>query len=165
MDLFRPKTVRIYQFKGTCPEYEDVPIRYSDIQLVTANRTMHISMKITLLADVDSDMKLWLFLKRCTSRDSLDTCETYNTIKINHFCRILNAKNKPWTMVVDQITPPVKCPLKKGDYEVKNSTFDGSAFDRFPVVNWYWMITVHLRDETTNEVLLCAFLEGQVAPI
>ncbi|XP_018578698.1 uncharacterized protein LOC108916870 isoform X1 [Anoplophora glabripennis] len=162
---FRPKTVRIYQFKGICPGHEDIPVYYSDIEVVNINRTFRVSLKANIRSDINNDMKLWLFLSRCNSRDALDSCETYNTIKINHFCKILNGENMPWTDAVRKFSPPLRCPLKKGVYEFKNSTFDGSAFNRFPVLNWYWKVLVNIKDEITDELLQCATLEGQIAPI
>ncbi|XP_018578706.1 uncharacterized protein LOC108916870 isoform X2 [Anoplophora glabripennis] len=106
---FRPKTVRIYQFKGICPGHEDIPVYYSDIEVVNINRTFRVSLKANIRSDINNDMK--------------------------------------------------------GVYEFKNSTFDGSAFNRFPVLNWYWKVLVNIKDEITDELLQCATLEGQIAPI
>ncbi|KAJ8982816.1 hypothetical protein NQ317_010437 [Molorchus minor] len=105
----RHKTVRIYQFKGNCPDHKDAPIQYTDIKLLNVNRTFHISMKVTVRRDIPNGLK--------------------------------------------------------GVYVVKNGTFDGSSFDRFSVSNWYWKVKVNVLDEVTGDLLLCAILEGQIAPI
>ncbi|KAJ8968471.1 hypothetical protein NQ314_002289 [Rhamnusium bicolor] len=113
LDMFRPKTVRIYQFKGTCRGLENATIQYTDIQLINVNRTFHVSLKAHISKPVKNGLKLRLSLSRCRSRDALDSCETYTTIKVNHFCNILNAENKPWSEFVTLFKPPMKCPLKK----------------------------------------------------
>ncbi|KAJ8943979.1 hypothetical protein NQ318_013560 [Aromia moschata] len=161
----RPKTVRIYQFKGTCPEHEDAPIVYENIQLINMNRTFFVSMRVKVKRNLSHGLKLRLSLSRCANRESLDSCETYSTIKLSRFCKLLVAEKEPWTAFVKRFSPPMACPLKKGTYIVNNGTFDGSAFDNLPVVNWYWKVLINILDEVTNDLLLCATIEGQVAPI
>lgn len=59
-------------------------------------------------------LQLKLTLKRCQTRESLDSCEVYQTITVNHLCDLLNPdEKKPWSPFLKQVHPHFKCPLKK----------------------------------------------------
>ncbi|CAG9855361.1 unnamed protein product [Phyllotreta striolata] len=167
LDIFRPKTIRFNVFKGRCPDYPKAPIYLSNVQLNNINRTFYVSLKVHVTKNIDSDdLKLELHLKRCASSDALDSCENYNTIKLNHFCKMLDAEDKPWTPFRKYFHPPsTGCPLRKGEHSIKNGTFDGSAFSRIPINNFYWKVTVHLITVPQDEVVMCNQVEGQIAPI
>ncbi|XP_056647155.1 uncharacterized protein LOC130451857 [Diorhabda sublineata] len=162
----RPKTIRFTVFKGICPEYPNAPITLTNIQFNSINRTFLISMKINIKRNVhELNLKLHLQLKRCRSNDALDTCENYTTIKIKNFCSVLVDKGKPWTPFRKFMYPIApECPAKKGEYEVRNGTFDGSAFNYFPISNFYWKVKALILNEQ-EEVILCTKVEGQIAPI
>ncbi|XP_050519271.1 uncharacterized protein LOC126893299 [Diabrotica virgifera virgifera] len=167
IDIFRPKTIRFNVFRGRCSEYPSAPITYSNVQFSNINRALFLSMKVHIKRNINSeDLKLHLHLKRCNSNDALDTCETYNTVKLNHFCKILVADDKPWTPFRKLFNPPPGgCPLRKGEFEVNNGTFDGGALSAFPISNFYWKVTVLMLTDPGDEVVMCNKVEGQIAPI
>lgn len=42
-----------------------------------------------------------------------------------------------------------------------------SALTAMPILNegWYWKIEAKARDEAVQEVILCVYIEAQIAPI
>ncbi|XP_063929458.1 uncharacterized protein LOC135141854 [Zophobas morio] len=162
MDVLRPKTIRIYKFEGVCSGYENAPITLRDIHLIYSNKIHLISLVCVGKENISEDLKLKLDLKRCQSREALDSCEKYQTININHLCRLINAENKPWSPLVKLANPPMQCPVRKGVRVVKNGTFDGSAFSHLPIAGWYWIVTAWALGEETNRVLMCVNFEGQL---
>lgn len=122
------------RFDGKCMG-KQLPVYYEDTKVALVNnRVTTMSTKIIVQRDVPHDFKvgtilsshpnksyshsnnfqLKLTLKRCQSRESLDSCEIYQTITVNHLCDLLNPdEKKPWSPFLKQVHPPFKCPLKK----------------------------------------------------
>ncbi|CAH1377538.1 unnamed protein product [Tenebrio molitor] len=162
LDILRPKTIRIYKFEGVCRGYENAPIVLKNIHLKYSNKIHLISLVSVARENLQEGLKLKLDLKRCQSRESLDSCEKYQTVVINHLCDLINGENKPWSPLVKMSDPPMHCPIRKGVSYVRNGTFDGSAFSHLPVSGWYWIATAYGLGEKTNRVLFCVKFEGQL---
>ncbi|EEZ97280.1 uncharacterized protein LOC103314435 [Tribolium castaneum] len=89
MDMMKPKTVRVHKLE-TCPGHEKAPLIIKNVQLSYANRVNLISLQTVVRETVPEDIKLKLVLKRCKSREALDSCEKYQNINMNHLCGMLN---------------------------------------------------------------------------
>lgn len=63
--------------------------------------------------------QLSINLKRCQSKEALDSCETYQTININRLCDLLDPNDKkPWSPLLKTVKPPYSCPIKKVRAEI-----------------------------------------------
>ncbi|GLV43433.1 Diadenosine tetraphosphatase [Carabus blaptoides fortunei] len=122
------------------------------------------------LSDEHQDMK-WLQFKeacmlvgieRCRNSESLDTCENFGSLKIPNACDYLKERNSLIGNLVYSVSPPYKCPIKKGNYVAKNGTLDANAFTLFPVDGWYWKFSSDYYNLSNNKLLWSFCFQGGV---
>lgn len=57
-------------------------------------------------------VQLLIDVKRCASRESLDTCEDFGNLNPSNTCTFLIMNNMAWTPFIQSIKPAFKCPIK-----------------------------------------------------
>lgn len=72
-----------------------------------------MNSKIIVEHDVTNDISPILTLQRCSNKDALDTCETYQNMRFPKSCDLINAKKQFWSPFVDSVHPRLECPFRK----------------------------------------------------
>ncbi|XP_060841907.1 uncharacterized protein LOC132922416 [Rhopalosiphum padi] len=74
--------------------------------------------------------KVVVVFNRCDSEGI--NCEYFQRWTVTGLCNKLKEKNQIWTRWYDSFDPPMRCPLDKGKYTMKNGTVDIA-----PILLWY----------------------------
>ena len=104
----------------------------SNINIIT------FSGYVNLTKDIQGDMELVIEANRCTL--DLKTCEKYPGARIKELCKRFSEKNKFYSSVFENIKPPAKCPVKAGNYTLKETKLDLSALAVIPLDGYLWVV-------------------------
>ncbi|KAK9887892.1 hypothetical protein WA026_000196 [Henosepilachna vigintioctopunctata] len=159
------KRTALDRLDGTCGGDKSMKITFvwknfrAEGKKIIMNATFHV------LEDINFEPTLSITIVRCKVRENPDTCEHFHSFTTTKYCRLIETKSPLWTPFFDQITPPWRCPLKKGDYIVENAVFDVSSFLLFPVQGWFWKVSSEQIDPTTKKKIFCLITETQVSTL
>ncbi|XP_034238518.1 uncharacterized protein LOC117643633 isoform X3 [Thrips palmi] len=103
-------------------------------------------------------------IHRCIGTISENTCEYFNSfIWTTAVCQFLKAKGVFWTPMKEALHPTFECPIKKGHYEVINSTTNvdqmgeilGASLEKF-----VWKGVLELFNER-SEMGVCILIHSE----
>lgn len=75
---------------------------------------------------------------------------------------MITSDSDMWKPFFGHITPPWKCPLKKGVYQSINAYFDVTAILLFPADGWFWKVRGEMFDGETGKKIMCIIVEAKV---
>ncbi|KAK4884602.1 hypothetical protein RN001_000873 [Aquatica leii] len=162
-DVLFTKSLKIDQFLGRCPGYNNLVVYLQDIRYAPSkNNEITISAKIVATRDLLPQLKLVLKLDRCRVREDLDSCEPYQDVNRNNLCELQKARNQPWTPFFNHMEPNLPCPLKNGTYLNNNSTFDSTPLMALPIQGWYWKVKALVYESVSSNLVMCLYVAGYV---
>lgn len=100
---------------------------------------MSFSGFVNITRDIQGDMELVMEVNRC----SLDrnTCEKYPGATIREMCRRFQEKTKFYAKFFSNFEPPLRCPLKAGNYTMNEIKLDLSVISVLPLDGYLWLVT------------------------
>ncbi|XP_044759942.1 uncharacterized protein LOC123317454 [Coccinella septempunctata] len=150
---------------GTCGGDKTMKITFVAKSMKAQGKKIIMNATFHVLEDILDDTAITISITRCKVRENPDTCEHFHSFNTNQYCHLISTKSPLWSPFFDQITPPWRCPLMKGDYEVENAMFDVSSFLLFPVQGWFWRVTAEQRDLKTKQKIFCLITDTQVTTL
>ena len=118
---------------------------------------------ITVKKDIHGDMEFVIESNRCSF--DMKICEKYPGAHIRELCKIFNTKNAFYSSIFDNIEPPIKCPLKAGNYTIDETKLDLSALAVLPVDGYVWVSTLKILSEAGNKkkrIVMCINTETKI---
>ncbi|CAH1395841.1 unnamed protein product [Nezara viridula] len=95
--------------------------------------------------------KLWVTLNKCKTT-SVGDCEYVLTYHLE-YCSMLSAKG-PWSGFLEASRPRFKCPMKPGNYMIRNASLDASQIMNIGSVaparwwdDYHWRVKFELIDK------------------
>lgn len=116
---------------------------------------------------------------RCRSKDSLDNCDNFVSMKLPFVCAVMKVKHEFWSHFYGNFRPPLRCPMKKvckgvvfynfctllsmfqGDYILDNAWFNASVIEAPDMTKYYWKLNVTTIELPRTEVW-CYYFQGYV---
>lgn len=77
---------------------------------------------------------------KCTL--DMTTCEKYASTTLRGMCKIFVKKNAFYSSFFENITPPLVCPLKTGNYTIVETKLDLTALSVLPLDGFVWVSTL-----------------------
>lgn len=125
-----------------------------------------ISGLVTVTEDILGDIDLVLESSRC----SLDfkACSRENTMNVKGMCNLFKEKNAFYSKVFQSFQPNLDCPLKAGNYTLKDTSLDLKFAKFLPIDNYIFVDTfkwiTNDKKSRSKKVLMCFYLEVKVVP-
>ncbi|KAJ3624772.1 hypothetical protein MTP99_018370 [Tenebrio molitor] len=156
------KQARFDRFDGICRGYKDIKIVFNYYGIRNVGNKLYMNSTIVVKEDIPDPPSLSLTMKRCRSRENLDTCEDFHSFTTKHYCKLIQSDSELWNPFFATIEPKWKCPIKKGTYKSINSSFDVTAFLLFPVDEWFWRVRGDMFDGRSGKRIMCVIIEAKV---
>ncbi|XP_026815491.1 uncharacterized protein LOC113555272 [Rhopalosiphum maidis] len=109
--------------------------QYKDTQYINGQFTINTKELINKVVAV---------FERCDP-DGIN-CEYFQSWTVTGLCNKLKEKNQIWTRWYDSFDPPMRCPLNKGKYTMKNGTGDiGPILLLYPqATDYQWRVVQNM---------------------
>lgn len=131
-------------------------------EIVTDSAT--VSGLVTVTEEITGDIDLVIEVNRCTT--DLKTCTKENTINFKGMCKIFSIKNAFYSKVFDSLQPNFDCPLRTGNYTLRETSFDLKFARLFPLDGYTFIQTFKwvTKDKKNNvkRVVMCFYIEVKV---
>lgn len=128
---------------------------------VTISGPFHISEEIT------GNIEMVLETNKCSL--DMKKCEKYSNHNIPNMCIKFRENNAFYSAAFASIHPPLRCPIKPGNYTADDSTFDMTAIQMLPIDGYVWVITFKLvaseSGSKTKRIVFCLNTETKIAKI
>lgn len=119
---------------------------------------------ITVTEEVPGDIELVVESSKC-SLDMKD-CEKYSNINIHGMCQKFNEKKAFYSGALASIKPPLKCPLKPGNYTLEESELDLTPVSMIPLDGFIWVVTFKFvsseAGSKTKKIAMCLNSETKI---
>lgn len=89
--------------------------------------------------EVLGDIEFVLGASKCTL--DMKTCEKYPTTNIREMCKKFQERNAFYSSALSNFKPPLKCPLKPGNYTLSESRMDLAPVAFIPLDGFVWIVT------------------------
>jgi hypothetical protein len=103
--------------------------------------------------DVDGPLDLSIVTKKCSQKGK--NCIPLPETTIESLCDKLSDRNAFWTKFVDDITPRLGCPVKKGTYTFNNATLDLNVIKGMPLEGYQFHTTFRVTAGDAKKVVFC----------
>lgn len=100
---------------------------------------MKYSGTIAVSDEVPGEIDLVMEYNKCSL--DMKTCEKYDIINIREMCKKFQDKNAFYSNIFAHIKPPLKCPIKPGNYTLEESSLDLAPFALFPIDGYIWVLS------------------------
>lgn len=119
---------------------------------------------------VNKEIKGSFDLETSSKRCSLDlsNCEHYSKGKYQNMCSVLNDQNSWYSSVLLGVKPPVKCPIKSGNYSLDDASLNLGLFKLMPMEGYTWIVsfkvisTEKINGSVSRDVLMCLTTETKI---
>lgn len=126
------------------------------------NKIMY-SGYIEITEEITGEIELVLEVNKCDLE--IKACEKYNSLKIGGMCQKFKDKNAFYSSGLSTIKPPLKCPIKPGNYSMENSAIDLSLVSVFPLDNFAWIVIfkfVAADSNKSKKTVMCINSETKI---
>lgn len=86
--------------------------------------------------------QLMIIPNRCTM--DMTSCELFNKLTISNLCRYINDERVFLRSFLRSIEPNIRCPIRPGFYQFRNSSIDFRFFANFPLEGYRWQTSMKL---------------------
>ncbi|XP_026274714.2 uncharacterized protein LOC127751591 isoform X2 [Frankliniella occidentalis] len=133
-----------------------------------ANVHMGMLNKVDFVVDADLNVsraasslrEVVVELHKCRDAVSANTCEYFQTWRFkDRLCAEWNDPTKPWNSVLGSIEPRLDCPIKQGEYHIRNGSLDLRALQGLPIPleGSVWKVRASTMEEN-HEVHTCTVI-------
>ncbi|KAJ8918987.1 hypothetical protein NQ315_016891 [Exocentrus adspersus] len=127
------------------------------------SQEMWFGVNIDVDKEVSNNFTMAFDFIRCDASGNPDSCEYVIKNYVNkEICKYMGMKNQAWTVFVDYVHPPLKCPIKPATYKLVNSPVKADFLRTLPIGDAVWKVT--FRGYDNDVYLACVNLELQVIP-
>jgi hypothetical protein len=105
-----------------------------------------------------------------TAQCSLDmkTCQKLNSLRLDDLCKKIADEKAFWYNIFEHITPPLRCPLQPGNYNIPEAGLDLSLFAMVPIDGHVWVTQLKIiadRGKKGKKLLMCFNVEAEVTKV
>jgi hypothetical protein len=122
---------------------------------------------ITVHEELTGDFQFTIETNRCSF--DLKSCEKYATINFRQICSKFESENAFFKGFFSSIKPPLKCPLKPGNYSLTDSIVDLSIISLIPIDGFIWMATFTLVSSEDGakkkKIVMCINSETKILKV
>lgn len=152
-------------------KYDNCPMNLPIILNMTTPSSninkLDVEGHIYVMHDIVGDVELVVETNKCSV--DMQKCDKYSTIIVRDMCKKFQEQNAFYSDVFRSIHPPFRCPIKKGNYTVSNSTFEMSRIAMLPLDGYVWVISFKwvssINGEKPKKVILCLNSETKISKI
>ncbi|KAE8753083.1 hypothetical protein FOCC_FOCC000006 [Frankliniella occidentalis] len=144
---------------GNCPEYPDVPNRFTHSSIFPAGKTQWAKATFVFTKNYTKFTKAVARINRCENRND-PHCEPYQNWRFgDETCSLLTMKGMIWTPLF-HLVPALSCnPIRAGTYRLENVTVD---VERLKVINFpdkgYFKVGIEVDADKIARVV-CYYFE------
>ena len=124
---------------------------------------MKLSGTMEVTEEVPGDLNLVVESNKCDLE--MKSCVKYNTFNIGGVCQKFLDKKEFYSDVLSSITPPLKCPIKVGNYTLDERTLDLRIISFLPLDGYIWVNSYKLvssQKGKPKKVILCLNAEIKI---
>lgn len=129
------------------------------------NNKVPISGTIEVSELVSGQIDLALESNKCSL--DMKSCEKFTTINVKDMCK--KFKDALYSNAFSSIQPPLDCPIKPGNYTLKDSILDLSMFSLLPIDGFIYVASVKLVSSEnggkTKRIVFCMNIETKIMRI
>lgn len=118
-------------------------LEIDNVNATNSENVLHYNGHVQVLKDIDEPLKIHRQLERCDDNQQLDSCVVFKAGLTKDFCQHMNNMSYG-NHFFSKFQPEMKCPIKKGTYDLSKAYVDVSEFLKLPVENKIWRQTVHV---------------------
>ncbi|KAJ3644693.1 hypothetical protein Zmor_022403 [Zophobas morio] len=107
------KYARFDRFDGMCRGYKGIKIFFNYYGVKNIGTKLYMNSTITVTEDIKHPPTMTLGIKRCRSKENLDTCEDFHQFTTKQYCKLVQSDSELWNPFFATIVPKWKCPIKK----------------------------------------------------
>lgn len=119
---------------------------------------------VHLKKDLGKNLAFSVEPNRCSF--DLKKCEKYPGATFEDLCRMFNDKHHLFSSFFSRVKPPVKCPLKAGNYTFEESKLDFSIFSALAIDGYTWLATFKVLSPEEGvkrkRIVLCLNTETKI---
>lgn len=138
------------KIKMNIPKYNTDKVRLSAIIIVTE--------------EVQAEVDFVIESNQC--KMDMKTCQKENSLNVAGMCDMFKAKNTIYSSIFDSIEPPLRCPIKPGNYTLRESILDLSPIRLIPLDGFVYVTTFRLvsgpKGTRSKKVALCLNTETKI---
>jgi hypothetical protein len=115
---------------------------------------------------IDGDASLVVEGSRCAL--DLKTCQKSTPFKFGELCKKIADEKAFYYSALKDVSPPLRCPIKAGNYTVPESTLDLSMFSKFSLDGYIYVMRFKIIVNGANNVkktLMCYSVEVEVSKV
>lgn len=135
-----------------------------DLKLPRSNTNNKITMSgsIVVSQQVSGQIDLVLESNKCSF--DMKSCEKLTTINIKDMCK--KFKDALYSSAFSSIQPPLECPIKPGNYTIKDSTIELSMVSLLPIDGFVYVTSIKLVSSEnggkTKRIVFCLNSEMKI---
>lgn len=131
-----------------CRDYQPVNLKNCpintlmtvDLKIPKSNiNGMTMSGWIDVKKEIQGNMELVLEANRCTL--DMKNCEKYPGTTFRDLCSKFDDKNAFYSPFLESFEPPLKCPMKPGNYTIHEIKLDYTLFSALALDGYIWLTT------------------------
>lgn len=104
--------------------------------------TLTMSGLIVATQEVPGEIEFTIEANKCTL--DMKSCEKYTSVSVRDMCKKFESKGAFYSNAFASVQPPLQCPIKPGNYTMKESRFDLSLLSVLPLDGFIWVVTFKL---------------------
>lgn len=126
----------------------------------TANK-VYYSMNLNVQEEVHGPLEMMLVVNRCDLK--MKHCGFFQDLKITQMCQKLNDPYSLYSKAFAEMKPPIKCPIKVGNYTMMESSIDLSMITGLSIDGHIWVVEIKWMSGDKN--ILCIDNETKITKI
>lgn len=122
---------------------------------------------IEVTEELQGEFEFVIEANRCSL--DLKECTKYHTVNFRQICEKFVDPNPLYRGFFSNVKPPLKCPLKPGNYTLTDSMVDLSMISFFPIDGYIWVVTLSLvsseNGSKKKKVAMCVNAETKIVKV
>jgi hypothetical protein len=137
-----------------CPDQNASIGRLSPVQSRASPNRLVMNGNFELLQDVTGPLIYILLAQRCQIQSD-DCDEPYPTARFDRVCERFPERDQIWSSFMEGIKPPVQCPIRAGNYLLRNATWNFDSLIVLPLEGYKWKVTLKFAQGDESNVIVC----------
>lgn len=131
------------------------------------NNKIKLSADLTVLEKVNGPIDFSLESSRCSL--DMKSCNKYETLNIKEACKKLTDKSTFFSKVLNNIQPPLTCPMMPGNYTIQDTELDLGVIAFLPLDGFIYTTILKLvstdNESKTRKLAWCFKAETKIVKI